>query len=522
MKLSHSLKKITIRRSLPRPSAILIPLAGFILILSALNGYQYFKLRSNLSEPIINEISDAKIRDMQTFFDTISDKLQIVRDWGRNDVLSKEDIISLNKKFIPFIEHQTTLSGVLLASSKGWEYYLSPEGTTWITRIRSKNHPGILSYQQWETPEKSIKKWQKKSNYSPLERPWFHRSEEKNSIYWTDVYTFYEKNIRGISASVSWDSAKTPGEFTVFAFDFSLEELRQLLTAQNINRQGVLFLLNPYSDSFILADREKAQGSSKIPDIISQLIHQWKQDGQPATKVIRLADDRQHWLATFKPVLKKNSLLWVGVAASEKELVSGLTQTLFDIDMVDLLVACAGGGAMLLLIWLNGGLRSPEKEKEDPVLRVHRLINQGEGNNVEFKSSVRMNLKNGKTGKEIEFAWLKAVIAFLNSDGGMLLIGVADNGKILGLDADNFENDDRCLLHIKNLFNQHVGAEFSDFVSFTLLEVDEKKIVTAHCRPAGKPVFLKVGKNEEFFIRSGPSNSKLTPSQMIRYIQQKN
>ena len=132
-----------------------------------------------------------------------------------------------------------------------------------------------------------------------------------------------------------------------------------------------------------------------------------------------------------------------------------------------------------------------------------------------------MNLNNGKPGKEIEFAWLKAMIAFLNTDGGTLLIGVTDDGRIHGLDADNFENDDRCLLHIKNLFNQHVGAEFSDFSSFTLVEIEDKKIVIVDCQPAGKPVFLRVGKNEEFYIRSGPSNSKLTPSQMIRYIQQK-
>ena len=509
------------RRPLPRLSAVLIPLAGFILILSALNGYQYFKLRSNLSEPIIDEISNTKIRDLQIFFNAISDNLQIVRDWGRNDVLQNNDIISLNKKFMPLIEHQKPLSGVLLANSRGWEYYLQPNGDSWVTRVTKPEKKGIQLYQQWGSPEKSIKKWQKKSDYSPLQRPWFHRSENKTSIYWTPVYTFYENNVRGISASVSWDQKDNPDKFTVFAFDFPLKDLQQLLAAQNINTRSMLFLVNPSSDSFILADRSAPADQNSSHDLITALIQQWKEDGQPAKTVVRLNRNKQQWLATFKPMLQDNAIIWIGVAASEKELISGLTNTLFDIDLVDLLVACAGGGAMLLLIWLNGGLRSGNREKEDPVLRVHRLINEGEGNRVEFKSTIRVNLKNGKNGKEIEFAWLKAVIAFLNSDGGTLLIGVADNGKILGLDTDNFENDDRCLLHIKNLFNQHVGAEFSDFVDFTLVEVDDHKIVTADCRPAGKPVFLKVGKNEEFFIRSGPSNSKLTPSQMIRYIQQK-
>jgi hypothetical protein len=510
------------RHRMPRPrlKAILIPLAGFLLILTALNGYQYFKLKSNLAGPVISEISDAEIRDMQIFFDSVSDKLRIVRDWARNGALDSDDVIDLNKKFIPMIEHQNPLSGMLLADNKGWEYYLRQDGLSWITRTRAAGQSGILHYQQWQEPDKSIKKWQKKSDYSPLTRPWFHRLEDENSIYWTPVYTFFEKNIKGISASVSWNLDDSKDHFAVFALDIPLKELRKLLTVNNRTRRGVLFLVNPYSDYFILEDEGGENTASTAP--ITELINKWKEADQPAREIIRLQNNKQQWLATFKPLLQYNSVIWVGVAASKKELVDGLNKTLFDIDVVDLLVACAGAGAMLLLLWLNGGLRTAHsREEQDPVLRVHSLINQGEGNNLEFKSTVRMNLKNGKAGKEIEFAWLKAVVAFLNSDGGTLLIGVADDGRILGLAADNFENDDRCLLHLKNLFNQHVGAEFSDFVDFTLLELDEQQIVVVDCRPAGKPVFLKVGKNEEFYIRSGPSNSKLMPSQMIRYIQQK-
>ncbi|MBW2328856.1 MAG: hypothetical protein JRF04_04455, partial [Deltaproteobacteria bacterium] len=50
------------RLSLPRLKAILIPLSGFLVILMALNGYQFFKLKSDLAGPIINEISAAEIR----------------------------------------------------------------------------------------------------------------------------------------------------------------------------------------------------------------------------------------------------------------------------------------------------------------------------------------------------------------------------------------------------------------------------------------------------------------------------
>jgi len=112
------------------------------------------------------------------------------------------------------------------------------------------------------------------------------------------------------------------------------------------------------------------------------------------------------------------------------------------------------------------------------------------------------------------------VVAFLNSRGGVLLLGVEDNGRICGLEMDKFDNNDRCLLHIKNLINQHIGAEFSGFLEITLLEVEDKIVVILEVTRAGQPVFLKIGKNEEFYIRSGPSSTKLSPSQMLSYVLQ--
>jgi len=510
------------RPPMPRARAIFFPLAGFLLILIGLNGYQYFKLKSNLAEPILNEISDTELREMQTFFNSVSDTLKIVRDWARNGVLDRDDTIGLNKKFIPLVEHQSSFSGVLLADNQGWEYYLRQDQQSWVTRTKAADQTGTLFYQRWQKPDRAVEKWQKQSDYSPLKRPWFHRMKKNESIYWTPVYDFFETNIKGISASVSWELTDKEDHFAVFALDIPLNQLRQLLTAKDRNRRGILFLVNPYTDYFILGEPGTDGSQFSVQPPISKLVKRWKKAGKPVQEIVRLQQNKQQWLATFKPMLQEDSIIWVGVAAPKNDLMAGLTWSLFDISLVDLLVACAAGAAMLLLVWLNGGLRSsPDPEEEDPVLRVHSLINRGEGNNIEFKSTVRMNLKNGKVGKEIEFAWLKAVIAFLNSDGGTLLIGVEDSGRIHGLEADNFANDDRCLLHMKNLFNQHVGAEFSDFANFTLVEIEDTKVVVVDCHPAGKPVFLKVGRNEEFYIRSGPSNSKLTPSQMIRYIQQK-
>ena len=79
-----------------------------------------------------------------------------------------------------------------------------------------------------------------------------------------------------------------------------------------------------------------------------------------------------------------------------------------------------------------------------------RIIQQGENDQVEFKSTLRWNLKSDRSERVIEKAWLKTVVAFLNSSGGTLIVGVDDDGTILGIAPDRFDNEDKYLLHVNN------------------------------------------------------------------------
>jgi predicted HTH transcriptional regulator len=156
-----------------------------------------------------------------------------------------------------------------------------------------------------------------------------------------------------------------------------------------------------------------------------------------------------------------------------------------------------------------------------PIVRLTNYINKGEGATIEFKSTIRTNLKTGKNGKEIELAWLKAIVAFLNSAGGALLIGVDDTGKIMGLEIDGFANRDKCLLHVKNLINHHIGAEFSSSIRTNVIEIEDREVMMIECNHVASAIFLNIGKNEEFYVRSGPSSTKLSPSQTVQFVLQK-
>ena len=148
---------------------------------------------------------------------------------------------------------------------------------------------------------------------------------------------------------------------------------------------------------------------------------------------------------------------------------------------------------------------------------IKSLISSGENNRVEFKSTLRWNLKIDRSEKVIEKAWLKSVVAFLNTDGGVLLVGVRDNGEILGTGVDNFDNEDKYLLHVNNRIQEHIGLEHACFIRYQLVPVDKMKVLLIECQPSPSPVFLKSSKDEDFYIRIGPGSRRLSTSLPIFY-----
>ena len=150
--------------------------------------------------------------------------------------------------------------------------------------------------------------------------------------------------------------------------------------------------------------------------------------------------------------------------------------------------------------------------------RVKAFIKLGESNRVEFKSTLRWNLNTDRSEKVIDKAWLKSVAAFLNSDGGALLVGVTDNGDIMGIEADNFDNEDKYLLHVNNRIQQHIGLEHAGFIGYQLVAVENKKVLLVECQPSPRPVFLKISKEEEFYIRVGPGSRRLSTSEVVAYV----
>ena len=161
-------------------------------------------------------------------------------------------------------------------------------------------------------------------------------------------------------------------------------------------------------------------------------------------------------------------------------------------------------------------------QKTDSTEEIIELIQKGESEKIEFKETLRVNIHTNDIDKRIEYATLKAIVAMLNTQGGTLLVGVNDKGEITGIEKDRFENPDKFSLHLTNIIRERIGKKYLQFINLETTLVEGKYIMKVNCIKTNKPVFLKESDGtEEFYIRVGPSSSKLIGSELVEYIERK-
>ncbi len=136
---------------------------------------------------------------------------------------------------------------------------------------------------------------------------------------------------------------------------------------------------------------------------------------------------------------------------------------------------------------------------------IGELLARTEDKHLEFKSTLRLDLERGEKSKLLESASIKAVAAFLNSEfGGTLLIGVADDGDVVGLEHDYATlrkegrgDADRFLLHLNQLIENAVGLAAAANVTTTIHHVDGHDLCRVHVEPSGHPVSAEVAVADE-------------------------
>ena len=147
------------------------------------------------------------------------------------------------------------------------------------------------------------------------------------------------------------------------------------------------------------------------------------------------------------------------------------------------------------------------------------MINGGENQHVEFKSSLRWDQHLQKVNSKLEDVILKSIAAFSNGKGGTLLIGVRDNGEIAGLEGDfnslKKNDSDYFEIHLRNLMKQNFGIPFiTQNISMEFPVIDGKEISTIQILKGSEPVYITTtdkngNKTERFYVRSGNSSQEI-------------
>jgi len=168
-----------------------------------------------------------------------------------------------------------------------------------------------------------------------------------------------------------------------------------------------------------------------------------------------------------------------------------------------------------------------ERQEKDSTVDMNQVhianIKQGEGKKIEFKSTLRWDLRRNEVNKELEIMVIKAIASFLNTEGGNLYIGVDDDSNILGIDNDihtlKKKNDDGIILQLNQIISQFLGKGVFASIDHSIISIEKKNIISVVVKKSNSPVYIKNGKEKIFVIRAAASVQVLDIEDAANYIK---
>jgi hypothetical protein len=154
------------------------------------------------------------------------------------------------------------------------------------------------------------------------------------------------------------------------------------------------------------------------------------------------------------------------------------------------------------------------------------LIAAGESQTTEFKASGRWNIHTKQPDPKLGQILVKAVCGFLNAEGGILLIGVEDDGQVLGIENDfttlgTKQNTDGYELFLRQLLDDNLSAPTAQTARIRFPEIEGRTICQVSVAASGRPVFARPAKGgpdaSEFWVRVGNATKQLHGDDLIKY-----
>ena len=199
----------------------------------------------------------------------------------------------------------------------------------------------------------------------------------------------------------------------------------------------------------------------------------------------------------------------------------------FDMSGMGGLLTLLGGllGLLSGLFWINLKRKNELIGTQQRLLvqDIEALIQAGENERVELKSSIRYDYYRKSTNRDLEVIIAKTITGFMNAKGGKLIIGVDDEGNVLGLEKDyktlKHKNRDGYERAVFRIISTQLGHEacFSNHISF--YSINEKDVCVVDIEPSEKPIYVNDTENTTFYVRTGNATYPLTVKEAVNYLE---
>ena len=155
---------------------------------------------------------------------------------------------------------------------------------------------------------------------------------------------------------------------------------------------------------------------------------------------------------------------------------------------------------------------------------IEELVQLKESDTIELKSSLQWDVRENIKNEKLQDSVLKSIAAFLNAEGGTVIIGVEDNGNLFGLEKDiqsfkeprnrTLDNFER---HLVELIKNKIGIKFIPYLKIRFTKINGQDVCGVYVRKSPQAAFLKSEKGIEFYTRSGNSTRSLNIQEFHDY-----
>lgn len=179
--------------------------------------------------------------------------------------------------------------------------------------------------------------------------------------------------------------------------------------------------------------------------------------------------------------------------------------------------------SLILYRMLHSRLMDLDALKAELDKDLPSIIRQGEGPILEFKSSLRWDMQEERVNRNLEGVVLKTLAGFMNSHiGGTLLIGVQDDGEVIGLEKDyqtlKRPDQDGFEQALMTTISNNLGTDLCPNVHILFHAINSKDVCRVIISPAIRPVFLTQGNAPKFFVRTGGGTRDLNIQEALEYV----